>query len=96
MLFKKIARWAGRRLSEKSTYVGLATVAIAVGAPAEVIDGDCPSGSAFVIDLEEDRIVGLHVGHVVPAVVGIVGDAVYLALAIGIDVPDPHEIVRRD
>ena len=37
MLFKKIARWAGRRLSEESTYVGLATVAIAVGAPAEVI-----------------------------------------------------------
>lgn len=38
MSFKKIARWAGRRLSEKSTYVGLATVAIAVGAPAEVVD----------------------------------------------------------
>ena len=38
MLFKKIARWAGRRLSEKSTYVGLATVAVAVGAPAEVIE----------------------------------------------------------
>lgn len=37
MLLKKIARWAGRRLSEKSTYVGLATVAIAVGAPPEVV-----------------------------------------------------------
>lgn len=38
MLLKKIARWAGRRLSEKSTYIGLATVAIAVGAPPEVIE----------------------------------------------------------
>lgn len=38
MLFKKIARWAGRRLSEKSTYIGLATVAIAVGAPPEVVE----------------------------------------------------------
>lgn len=37
MLLKKIARWAGRRLSEKSTYVGLATVAIAVGAPPEIV-----------------------------------------------------------
>lgn len=38
MSLKKIIRWAGRRLMEKSTYVGLATVAIAVGAPAGVID----------------------------------------------------------
>lgn len=36
MLLNKIGRWIGRRLKEKSTYVGLATVAAAVGAPAEV------------------------------------------------------------
>lgn len=38
MSLKNIARWAGRRLKEKSTYVGLATAAVAVGAPAGVID----------------------------------------------------------
>lgn len=38
MSLKKIIRWAGRRLMEKSTYIGLATVAIAVGAPPQVID----------------------------------------------------------
>jgi len=38
MSFKKIARWAGRRLAEKSTYVGLATIAVAVGAPVDVIE----------------------------------------------------------
>lgn len=37
MSIKKIARWAGRRLSEKSTYVGLATVALVVGAPPELV-----------------------------------------------------------
>ena len=36
MSLNKIARWAGHRLMEKSTYVGLATVALAVGAPPEV------------------------------------------------------------
>ncbi len=36
MSLNRIARWAGRRLMEKSTYVGLATVAIAIGAPPEV------------------------------------------------------------
>lgn len=36
MSLNKIARWAGHRLMEKSTYVGLATVAVAVGAPPEV------------------------------------------------------------
>lgn len=38
MSLKRIALWAGHRLMEKSTYVGLATVAIAVGAPPDVID----------------------------------------------------------
>lgn len=38
MTLKRIVRWAGRRLKEKSTYIGLATVAIAVGAPAGVIE----------------------------------------------------------
>lgn len=32
MSLKKILRWAGRRLTERSTYVGLATAAVAVGA----------------------------------------------------------------
>ena len=32
----RMIRWAGRRLKEKSTYIGLATVAAAVGAPPEV------------------------------------------------------------
>ena len=36
MSLNKIVRWAGHRLMEKSTYVGLATVAVAVGAPPEV------------------------------------------------------------
>ena len=36
MSLKKIGRWIGRRLKEKSTYIGIATVAAAVGAPAEV------------------------------------------------------------
>ena len=36
MSLNRIARWAGCRLMEKSTYVGLATVAVAVGAPPEV------------------------------------------------------------
>jgi hypothetical protein len=38
MSLKKIGRWFGRRLKEKSTYVGIATVAVAVGAPPEVTD----------------------------------------------------------
>lgn len=33
MSLKKIAKWAGRRLTERSTYIGLATVATALGAP---------------------------------------------------------------
>ena len=50
MSLKKIARWAGRRLMERSTYVGLATVAIAVGAPADVIDtiGKAGQGAALI------------------------------------------------
>lgn len=36
MSLKRIARWAGHRLMEKSTYVGLATVAVAIGAPPEI------------------------------------------------------------
>lgn len=36
MSLRRIARWAGRRLTEKSTYVGLATVAVAIGAPPEL------------------------------------------------------------
>ena len=37
MSLKNIGRWIGRRLKEKSTYIGLATIAVAVGAPPEVI-----------------------------------------------------------
>ena len=36
MSLNKIARWASHRLMEKSTYIGLATIAVAVGAPPEV------------------------------------------------------------
>ncbi len=36
MSLRRIARWAGRRLTEKSTYVGLATVAVVIGAPPEI------------------------------------------------------------
>ena len=38
MSIKKIARWIGRRLKERSTYIGIETVAVAVGAPAAVTD----------------------------------------------------------
>lgn len=33
MSFNKILKWAGRRLKEPSTYVGLGTLAIALGKP---------------------------------------------------------------
>jgi hypothetical protein len=33
MNFKKILKWAGRRATEKSTYVGLATIATVLGVP---------------------------------------------------------------
>jgi hypothetical protein len=39
MALKKVGRWLGRRLREKSTYIGLTTVAVAIGAPASVISG---------------------------------------------------------
>lgn len=32
MSIKKIMRWAGRRLKERSTYVGMATIAATLGA----------------------------------------------------------------
>jgi hypothetical protein len=38
MSLKKIGRWLGRRLKEKSTYIGLGTIAVAVGAPPEVAE----------------------------------------------------------
>lgn len=33
MSLKKLAKWAGRRLRERSTYIGLGTAATALGAP---------------------------------------------------------------
>lgn len=35
---KSIGRWLGRRLRERSTYAGAAVIAVAVGAPAAVIE----------------------------------------------------------
>ena len=49
MSLNKIARWAGHRLQEKSTYLGLATIAIAVGAPAEVVDSIGKAGQVAAL-----------------------------------------------
>jgi hypothetical protein len=34
---KKLAKWVGRRLKERSTYIGISAIAVAVGAPVDVI-----------------------------------------------------------
>ena len=49
MSFKKIGRWIGRRLKEKSTYIRLATVVAALGAPAEVTNAIGQAGQLATI-----------------------------------------------
>lgn len=51
MSLKKIARWIGRRLKERSTYVGIGAVAVAVGAPPSVVEAIGTAGQIALVVL---------------------------------------------
>src|SRR3954469_6752306 len=58
-----------------------------------------PAGATVlqgVVDLEDQRLLAPHQGQPVPAVLGIVGDGIGLADAIGIATLIHHEIIGRD
>src|SRR4051812_40369097 len=58
-----------------------------------------PAGAAIlqgVVDLEDQGLLAPHPGQPVPAVLGIVGDGIGLADAIGIATLIHHEIIGRD
>src|SRR6478735_9514198 len=58
-----------------------------------------PAGATVlqgVVDLEDQRLLAPHPGQPVPAVLGIVGDGIGLADAVGIATLIHHEIIGRD